>query len=133
MAEDRKLMRNRRCLDVDVAMILDSLWETIITIYQKHENWLSFSYGLNNNLSSAFNKPDYWPYSGWVFLGLLTVGRGQKVPLPIVCHTYPTIMKLGTIIPYLKKIQKYINHITHSIFHRKLAIQKNRTRLYFII
>ena len=33
MAEDRKLMRNRRCLDVDVAVILDSLWETIITIY----------------------------------------------------------------------------------------------------
>ena len=23
-----------------------------------------------------------------------------------VCHTYPTMMKLGTVIPYLKKIQK---------------------------
>ena len=31
---------------------------------------------------------------------------GQKGPLPKICHTYPTVMKLGTIIPYPKKIQK---------------------------
>ena len=39
--------------------------------------------------------------------GLLTVGGGPKrPPLPKICHTYPTMMKLGTVIPYLKKIQK---------------------------
>ena len=29
-------------------------------------------------------------------------------PLPKICHTYPTMMKLfyGTVIPYLRKIQK---------------------------
>ena len=27
-------------------------------------------------------------------------------PLPKICHTYPTIMKLGTVIPYLRKTQK---------------------------
>ena len=27
-------------------------------------------------------------------------------PLPKICHTCPTMMKLGTVIPYLKKIQK---------------------------
>ena len=26
--------------------------------------------------------------------------------LPKISHTYPTIMKLGTVTPYLKKIQK---------------------------
>ena len=31
-------------------------------------------------------------------------GEGQKDPLPKICHTYPTIMKLGTVISYLKKI-----------------------------
>ena len=31
---------------------------------------------------------------------------GQKGPLPEISHTYPTVMKLGTVIPYLKKIQK---------------------------
>ena len=34
---------------------------------------------------------------GWV---------GQERPLPKICHTYPTVMKLGTVIPCLKKIQK---------------------------
>ena len=38
---------------------------------------------------------------------------GQKSPLPKFSHTYPTIMKLGTVIPYLKKIQKiYESHVT---------------------
>ena len=34
-------------------------------------------------------------------------GGGKKTSLPKICHAYPTIMKLGTGIPYLKKIQKY--------------------------
>ena len=34
-------------------------------------------------------------------------GEGQKGPhLPKICRTYATMMKLGTIIPYPKKIQK---------------------------
>ena len=31
---------------------------------------------------------------------------GKKTPVPKVCHTYPTMMKLDIVIPYLKKIQK---------------------------
>ena len=31
---------------------------------------------------------------------------GQKGPLSKICHTYPTMMKRGTVIPYPKKIQK---------------------------
>ena len=30
----------------------------------------------------------------------------KRAPLPKTCHTYPTMMKLGTVIPYPKKIQK---------------------------
>ena len=45
------------------------------------------------------------PYSKWAFSGLHTDG-GQKGPLPKTCHTYPAMMKLGTAIPYLNKIQK---------------------------
>ena len=34
-------------------------------------------------------------------------GRAKKTSLlPKICHTYPTMIKLGTVIPYLKKIQK---------------------------
>ena len=38
------------------------------------------------------------PAHGW--------GEGKKAPLSKICHTYPTLMKLGTIAPYLKKIQE---------------------------
>ena len=34
-------------------------------------------------------------------------GGGKKpLPLPKICHTYPTIMKIDTGIPYVMKIQK---------------------------
>ena len=37
----------------------------------------------------------------------------KRTPLPKICHTYPTLMKLGTVIPYPKKIQKiYESHET---------------------
>ena len=32
-------------------------------------------------------------------------GEGKKAPLPKISHTYPTMMKLATPIPYLKKIE----------------------------
>ena len=33
-------------------------------------------------------------------------GEGKKAPLPKTCHIYLAMIKLGTVIPYLKKIQK---------------------------
>ena len=33
-------------------------------------------------------------------------GGAKSPPLPKICHKYPTKMKLGTIIPYLKKTPK---------------------------
>ena len=36
-------------------------------------------------------------------------GGGAKSPthpFPKICHTYPTMMKLGAVIPYPKKVQK---------------------------
>ena len=41
----------------------------------------------------------------------------QKGPLPKICHTYPIMMKLGTVTPYLKNIQKiYESHDTPREF-----------------
>ena len=34
------------------------------------------------------------------------VGAAKRFPLPKICHRYPKIMKLGTVVPYLKKIKK---------------------------
>ena len=66
----------------------------------------------------------------------------KKAPHPKICHTYPTLMKLGTVVPCLKKIQKYINHVAHllssadtSIFSPKISnfcyIRKYSHRLHF--
>ena len=41
------------------------------------------------------------PIQDGLFSGLLTDGGLLKIG-----HTYPTMMKLGTDIPYLRKIQK---------------------------
>ena len=30
----------------------------------------------------------------------------NRPPISKICHTYPTMMKLSTVIPYLKKVQK---------------------------
>ena len=49
-------------------------------------------------------------------MGLLGAAHGwggKKTPLPKICHTYPTKMKLDTVAPYLKKTQKvYISRDT---------------------
>ena len=40
-------------------------------------------------------------------------GVAKRAPLPKICHTDPTMMKLVTVIPYPKKIQKiYDSHDT---------------------
>ena len=53
-------------------------------------------------------------------------GSGAKRPLlPKICHTYPTIMKLGTVIPYLKIGTRYDFEILHQHGIRvKIKIQK---------
>ena len=34
------------------------------------------------------------------------VGQKGPPPLPKICYAYPKLMKLDTVTPYLKKIQK---------------------------
>ena len=67
---------------------------------------------------------------------------GKKAPLPKICHTYPTMIKLTTLIPYLKKIQKIykscdtpLEFCWHQHFLTEISkfcyIKKYRYRLYF--
>ena len=47
------------------------------------------------------------PIQDGLFRGYSRIGWGPKRPaLSRICHTYATTMKLGTVIPHLKKIQK---------------------------
>ena len=38
-------------------------------------------------------------------------GGAKKSSLPKICHTYPTMIRLGTVLPYLKKIQKSYHNL----------------------
>ena len=56
--------------------------------------------------------------------------EGQKDPSVFLkCYTYPIVMKHGTVIPYLKKIQKIytlwevpLEFPDTSIFHQKSTV-----------
>ena len=72
-------------------------------------------------------------------------GRGgakRPPPLPKICHTYLTMMKLGTVMSYSKKIQKInksrdtpLSSADISSFSLEISkfcyIKKYRYRLYF--
>ena len=46
------------------------------------------------------------PVQDGLFWGCSRMGGWGLDPLPKIRHTYPTMMKFGTVIPYLNKIQK---------------------------
>ena len=46
----------------------------------------------------------------------------KKATFPKICHTYPTMMKLSTVTPYLNKIQKYMNYVTHPLISADISI-----------
>ena len=47
------------------------------------------------------------PIQDGLFRSCSRMGGGAKwPPFPKICHTYPTMMKLGTVISYPKKIQQ---------------------------
>ena len=57
-------------------------------------------------------KMDLNPIQDGLFRSCSWMGD-QKGPLPKMCYAYPTMMKLDTVIPYLKKIQKlYESRVT---------------------
>ena len=76
----------------------------------------SFLWRLNKKFSNVFSKQNvsfgliYFRFFTLFRMGFFGavhwLGVAKKAPLPKICHTYPTMTKLGTIIPYLKKIQK---------------------------
>ena len=63
----------------------------------------------------------FWAAHGWE--------GSKKAPLLKTCQPYPTMIKLGTVIPYLKKNQNIykstdapLNFWCHQhLFHRKSA------------
>ena len=72
-----------------------------------------FKIGVLKTFANFTGKILYWSQVAGLnsihdgpFRGLLTDGGVQKGLLPKICQTYPTKIKLGTVMPYLRKIQK---------------------------
>ena len=52
-------------------------------------------------------------------------GGTKKPPSLKICHTNPTMMKLGTVIPYLRRSKIYINHVTPTLNSANISININ--------
>ena len=67
--------------------------------------------------------------------GMRGGGRwAERSLLPTICYTYPTMVKLGTVIPYLKEIQKIYESqflLTSPEISKFCYIKKYRFRLHF--
>ena len=75
------------------------------------------------------------------FWGCSRMERGAKrPPLIKISHAYPTMMKLGAVIPYLKKIQRIYKSrdtplLASAFFHRKpsvFVIQERISNFYMV-
>ena len=64
-------------------------------------------------------------------IGLLMNWSGgeAKSTTSLKSVTHPTMMKLDTVTPYLQKIQKNINHVTHPLRSTdiRILLPKNST------
>ena len=111
-------------------MVLPNLFN----FFSLSQIYLQMIVGTNFHLS-CFQNGSFW--------GCWRMWEGvKKAPFPKICHIYPTMMKLGTVVHYVKKIQKYINHMTYpitsadiSIFSREISnfcyVKNYRHRLHF--
>ena len=73
-------------------------------MFQNISQILKKSYSFNDSKGRGMalscikkNCQRYQSYTSWTFLGLLTDGGSTKSPLPKIWHSYPTMMKLGTV------------------------------------
>ena len=70
-----------------------------------------FSVNFEKFLRMAFCTEHLWwlllnPIQDGSYWGCLQMRESKKALFLEICHTYPTVMKFATVIPYLKKILK---------------------------
>ena len=69
---------------------------------------------------TLFRMGFFWATHGWG-----GEGDTKKPPSLKICHTNPTMMKLGTVIPYLRRSKIYINHVTPTLNSANISININ--------
>ena len=80
-------------------------WILLGTIVTKKKKWSLYKCLYPKGPLLTLSRMDFW--------GLL----------PKICHTYPAMIKLDTVVPYLKKIQKkYMNHVIHTLRSADISV-----------
>ena len=103
-----------RCLPVNIAKSLRA------ALFTEHLRWLLLQMFCFNPIQDGY------------FRGCSRMG-GPFSPLPKICHTYPTMMKLGTVIPYLKKVQKIYKSREHPLISADISIfSPEISKFYYI-
>ena len=99
--------------------------------------------GCFRGISAKSSKQYYLKFPGKYFF-LLTIfrmdlfraahGLGCKnAHLHKICHTYPTMMKLSTVTPYLTKIQNIYKHVTHLLSFADISTFSPKITRTFVI
>ena len=58
-------------------------------------------------------------------------GVPPKANVPRICHAYPTMMKLGTSIAFLKK--SLMNHVTHRLSSADIINFNQKSTIFTIL
>ena len=82
-----------------------NLWE-LLTSNKNNTAWLFLS--IYHSILTLFRIDIFEAVHRWR-------GGAKTTTIPKICHTYPTIIKLGTVIPYLKKTKKNIWIMWHTL------------------
>ena len=71
------------------------------SIWEVNHLWMNEFLALKNVFLTLFRMDFLRASHRW-----LGEGGAKGFPLPKICHTYPAMMNLGTVIPYLRRICK---------------------------
>ena len=79
---------------MQIKWIMNQICQKLALAYKKIEKrWPKNYESLTLFMTGIFGAAHGWRWA-------------KRPPLPKICDIYPTIMKLGAVIPYLRKIQK---------------------------
>ena len=65
--------------------------------------------------------------SNLISVDLFGAAYEDKKPFPLsplfkLCYTYPTMMKIETAVPYMKRSEKYKNQVKHPLISADISI-----------
>ena len=105
-------------------LVFKTLYLSFLILYLFFISYIYFTNIFNPFLTRTFFDIVLTPFRMGLF-GDAYRFRGAKrplPPLPRICQTYPRMLKLGTVVSYLKKIEKYINHLAHRMSSADISI-----------